>query len=472
MARRTKIVCTIGPETSSPDRLGELVEAGMNVARVNLSHGSHDDHRQVINELRSRTDCHGSPIGILADLSGPKIRLGEISGGPIRLQQGDTVALTAEPVLGSRERMPVSYEFLADDVQVGDSIMMNDGAVAAEVVEICDRDVVCQVLHSGEVSTHKGVNFPVTALRVPSLTEKDRLDLAMVLEADVDFVAMSFVRSADDMRVLRGLVKDFGSTAKIIAKIEKREALENFDEILDVSDGIMVARGDLGVETDLARVPIVQKDLIARAHGRGRPVITATQMLESMIHSAMPTRAEVTDVANAILDGTDAVMLSGETAVGRYPVQTVETMADIIEATETSGIGSQQIRRHADLGEFSYAEAIGHSVSQMSVNMTIDAIVVCTDSGSTALTAARFRPCAPIIAGTPWPEIARGLTISWGVIPVVISPLKSTDQMISEVSVAARRTGIVETGDCIVITAGVPFGGGGGTNLLMVQTLS
>ena len=472
MVRRTKIVCTIGPETASPDRLRALVDAGMGVARLNFSHGSHDDHRNVIHTLRDLSNECGSPVGILADLSGPKIRLGKVQGGPIAFETGDHVTFTDEEIVGTRTRIGVNYPHLSADVRVGDAIMMNDGVVAARVEAIVGHDVVCGIVSGGEVDSHKGVNFPLTPLRVASLTEKDRRDLAMALEEGVDFVAMSFVRCADDMRTLRGLVEATGSSAKLIAKIEKREALDSFDEILEASDGIMVARGDLGVETEIANVPIVQKDLISRTREHGKPVITATQMLESMIKSPMPTRAEVTDVANAILDGTDAVMLSGETAVGRYPLETVRTMSDVIRATESAGRAAPPTRRSVDRNDFSVSEAIGHSVAQISLDLSVAAVVVCTNSGSTARTAAKFRPQAPIIAGTPSHSVASQLTLSWGVIPVILPHLESTDQMVDEVSVAARGTGVVSAGDRIVITAGVPFGRTGGTNLLLVQTLS
>ncbi len=472
MIRRTKIVCTIGPQTSSPQRLRELVDAGMNVARLNFSHGTHDEHRNVIRTLRSLRDSYGSPIGIVADLSGPKIRLGEIPHGPVSVKQGDRVIFTSEQVDGTATRMGVSYPFLSEDVQVGDPILLADGEVVARVVEIRGREVVCEISDGGELSSHKGVNFPRTSLRIESLTDKDRKDLAMALEEQVDFVAMSFVRTADDMRALRSLVEQSGHPAKLIAKIEKREALDNIDRIVDESDGIMVARGDLGVETELARVPLVQKDLIARAREKARPVITATQMLESMIYHPMPTRAEVGDVANAILDGTDAVMLSGETAIGRYPVETVKMMAKVVTTAESVGEDRACFRRNADRGRFTVSESIAQSSAQMSRDLNAAAVVVCTDSGATARMVSRFRPPGPIIAGTPRPLVTRQLTLSWGVIPVTLEPLDSTDHLISETSAAARRTGVVNSGDQIVITAGVPFGKSGGTNLLLVQTLS
>lgn len=472
MIRRTKIVCTIGPQTSSPERLVQLVDAGMNVARLNFSHGTHAEHRAVIRALRSLNDRYGSPIGILADLCGPKIRLGKLPRGPISVQRGETITLTSDQTDPGSARLSVSYPFLSEDVRVGQPILIADGEVVANVVEIRGRDVLCEILAGGELSSHKGVNFPQTLLRIPSLTEKDQDDLAMALDECVDFVAMSFVRTPGDMRTLRGLVEESRHPATLIAKIEKREALENFDSILEASDGIMVARGDLGVETDLARVPLVQKDLIARAREKARPVITATQMLESMIQHPMPTRAEVADVANAILDGTDAVMLSGETAVGRYPIEAVRMMANVVAAAEGAADERTRLRRNADRTRLNVSESIAQSSAQMSRDLEAAAVVVCTDSGTTARLVSRFRPSAPIVAGTPRPVVARQLTLSWGVIPVLLETLHSTDHMISETSAAARRTGVVRSGDQIVITAGIPFGKAGGTNLLLVQTLS
>jgi len=443
----------------------------MDVARLNFSHGTQDEHRGVIRTLRRIADERGRPVGILADLAGPKIRIGEVPGGPITLVEGRTVTFTSEDVAGTAERLAITYPHLADDVRVGDPILLNDGAVAARVEALRGREVVCRIEAGGPIDSHKGVNFPGTSLRIPSLTDKDRADLAVALEEDVDFIALSFVRSADDIRGLRELVDAAHHPAKIIAKIEKREALEDFDAILEASDAIMVARGDLGVETDLARVPLVQKDLIARARMAARPVITATQMLESMIAEAMPTRAEVADVANAILDGTDAVMLSGETAIGQHPIHTVETMARIIDATEESGLCAVGSRHEHGARELTVSEAIGHSTAQVSTDLRVAAVVVCTDSGFTARAVARFRPRAPIIAGTPRADVVRQLTLSWGVTPVLLPALGSTDELIAEAAKAARGTGIVARGDRILITAGIPFGKTGGTNLLLVQTL-
>jgi len=444
----------------------------MNVARVNFSHGSHEDHRRVMGHVRSLADSFGSPIGILADLCGPKIRLGRVVDEPLELVEGDRVVLTSDDVDGSRERLSIGYEYLSRDVRRGDPIVMNDGAVTARVDDMRGADVHCTIEHGGEVGSHKGANFPATPLRVPSLTDKDRLDLEVALDAGADFVALSFVREADDIKTLRGLIEQHGHPAKIIAKIEKREALDNFDEILLESDGIMVARGDLGIETELAEVPFVQKDLISRARAMSRPVITATQMLESMVTNAIPTRAEVADVANAILDGTDAVMLSAETAIGRNPVATVDTMACIIRAAESSSVDRPVFQRGVDRRRFSVSEAIGHGTAQLCTDLDISAAVVYTTAGMTARTVARFRPMAPIIAGTHDPLVARQLTASWGVVSVALPELSSLDHMVREVSAAAVGTGVVCAGDQVVIAAGIPFGGTPHTNLLLVQSLS
>ena len=444
----------------------------MNVARVNLSHGTHAEHRQTIRTVASLKDVHGSPIGVMADLSGPKIRLGALSPEPISVRPGDRIFLTNEQTDGSAARLSVSYQFLAEDVRPGDPVVIADGDITARVVEIRGKEVLCEIVDGGELSSHKGVNFPNTSLRIKSLTDKDRADLAMAVEERVDFVAMSFVRSADDMIELRKLVGASGHPARLIAKIEKREALEDFASILDASDAIMIARGDLGVETELARVPIVQKDLIRRARRKAKPVITATQMLESMIRQPIPTRAEVADVANAIFDGTDAVMLSGETAVGQYPVEAVRMMAKVATTAEATLKDGVPGRRYSDRQSLSVSEAIAQSSAQASLELDAAAVVVCTDSGASARNVSRFRPFAPVIAGTPRPQVARHLTLSWGVVPITVETLRSTDHLIAEASAAARRTGIVKSGDTIVITAGIPFGKVGGTNLLLVQMLS
>jgi pyruvate kinase len=472
MPRRAKIVCTIGPRSSSPEVLRALVDAGMSVARLNMSHGTHDEHREVIQHLRQLRTAFGSPIGILADLSGPKIRVGKIAEGAINLSRGDEVLFTSDNVVGTSERISVSYPHLSEDVAVEDPILIADGAILARVVGIEGRQVRCRIEKGGRLTDHKGVNFPTTNLQVPSLTDKDRHDLQMVLAEDVDFVALSFVRHAEDIQTLRELIAKSEHSPRIIAKIEKPEALSGFDPILHTSDGIMIARGDLGVETELARVPMVQKDLIARTREAGKPVITATQMLESMVDSPIPTRAEVTDVANAILDGTDAVMLSEETAIGHYPVETVEMMSKIIDSTESSNEKKPPARRSADRDCFSVTEAIGQGSAQVAQELAVSAIIVSTSSGNTASTVARFRPDAPILAGTPSARIAGQLSLTWGVIPMLLPPVESTDQLIEESTTAAYKTGVVGSGDQVVFTAGIPFGVVGGTNLVLVKTLA
>ena len=443
----------------------------MNVARLNFSHGSHEGHAAVVGCLREISKECGKAVGILADLSGPKIRLGEIEGDFVRVERGDEIALTSEAVVGTASRATVSYAHLSQDARVGDPILIADGTIVARVVGLRGSDVVCRIEKGGRLSRHKGVNFPLTPLRVPSLTDKDREDLRLALEQKVDFVALSFVRQAEDIRELRRLIEQSDHRPMIVAKIEKQEALENFDAILEAADGVMIARGDLGVETQLARVPVVQKQLIRRTREAAKPVITATQMLESMVDHPMPTRAEVADVANAILDGTDAVMLSEETAIGEFPIETVQMMAEIIEQTEGSGGSSAGVRRAADREEFSVTDAIGNASAVMSHDLDVAAILVSTSSGSTARTVARFRPKAPILAGTPDRNVCGQLTLSWGVTPLLLPHADSTDQMIDDAIKAARGTSAVSSGDRVLITAGVPMGAGG-TNLLMVRTLA
>ncbi|HRS94629.1 MAG TPA: pyruvate kinase [Candidatus Latescibacteria bacterium] len=472
MIRRTKIVCTIGPQTASIEQLRALVDAGMNVARVNFSHGTHEGHRSVIRAVRALRGQYGEPVGVLADLSGPKIRLGKLPGGSCRVETGQTIILTCDTGGNCGDRFPINYPYLSEDVKVGDSVVMNDGDVSARVTEVRGGDVVCVVEDGGMLGDNKGVNFPDSALRVDAITEKDRRDVRFALEEKVDFLALSFVRRPEDIVSLRGLVAGGSHTPRIIAKIEKREALENFDAILAEADGIMVARGDLGLETELARVPMVQKDLIARARAAGKPVITATQMLESMIVNPVPTRAEVADVANAILDGTDAVMLSGETAVGRFPVDTVRMMARIAAATEAAHQPANGFRRNADRGVLNPSEAIGQSTAQMAWDLHVVAIVVCTDSGKTGRVVSRFRPAIPIVGATPNEEVARQLTLSWGVVPALLEPITSTDELIAHAFATVKGTGIAKDGDQVVITAGIPFGGGGMTNLLLVQQIA
>ena len=472
MVRRAKIVCTIGPGTSSRSRLKELVDAGMNVARLNFSHGTHDEHRQVAAHLRDISGECKQPIGILVDLSGPKIRLGEVEGDMFTVTRGDEIVLTSEPVVGTSSRISVSYPHLGEDVRIGDPILIADGTIRARVVALQEGDVVCRIEKGGKLSRHKGVNFPLTPLRVPSLTDKDRDDLNIALELGAEFIALSFVRHADDVKLLRTLVEQSDHQPMLVAKIEKQEALANFDAILDVADAIMIARGDLGVETDLARVPVVQKELIRRARTSAKPVITATQMLESMVDHPMPTRAEVADVANAILDGTDAVMLSEETAIGEYPIETVNMMSEIIGQTEASDDAAAGVRRAVDRQDFSVTEALGNAAAVISHDLDMSAILVSTATGRTARAVSRFRPNAPILAGTPNRTVARQLTLSWGVVPLLLPQVHSTDELVDEALAAANTTSLVAAGDRVLITAGVPFGTGEGTNLLMVRTLA
>jgi pyruvate kinase len=444
----------------------------MNIARVNFSHGTEEEHRTVIRAARALRGQYGEPVGVLADLAGPKIRLGHLDKGPRQVIEGEILVLTGDSCVEQGDKLPITYPRLSEDVRVGDALVMNEGDVSARVVEIRGADVVCVVEDGGELASDKGVNFPHSPLCVDAITEKDRADIRVAQEERVDFLALSFVRSAQDIALLRDLLAQGDHKPRVIAKIEKREALTNFDDILAAADGIMVARGDLGLETELARVPMVQKDLIARARAKGKPVITATQMLESMIKNAMPTRAEVADVANAILDGTDAVMLSGETAIGRYPVETVRMMANVVMATEACQTLQVSYRRIEDRGQFTLSEAISQSTAQIAWDLQPAAIVVCTDSGLTGRAVSRFRPSVPIVAATPHAEVARQLTLSWGVIPTLLEPITTTDDLIKHAFAAVVATNIAKRGEQVIITAGIPFGDASTTNLLLVQVIA
>ena len=472
--RNTKIVCTIGPATASAERVATLIESGMDLARLNLSHGTHALHRDVLGHIRSQAAKHGRQVGVLMDLAGPKIRLGEFDGGPVRLEVGQEFRLTTGGEAGGSNRASVTHSALADEVRPGEPILLNDGAVTLGVEAVENQDVVCVVRQGGVVDSHKGVNLPETELSVRALTKKDRLDVAFGVEERVDWIALSFVRSAEDVKDLKGLLSESSSDIPVMAKIERREALVNIEEIIEAADGIMVARGDLGVETDLAQVPMVQKQIIRLARSQGVPVVTATQMLESMIEHPQPTRAEVTDVATAILDGTDAVMLSAETAVGRFPVETVKMMSRLALATESSdettpaSAGRRSESRDSGSGS-PVTDAICHGTAQMVSDLGLAAVLTCTSTGYSARMMARFRPKAPIIAVTPSEVVGRRLTLSWGVRPVVSSPIESTDQMLADATQAALGSGMVNAGQQIAVLAGLPFGQSGKTNLVKVH---
>jgi len=467
--RRTKIVATIGPATSTPDVLRALIEAGTTTFRLNFSHGTHEDHQRSIRLIRQTSFELNQPVGILQDLQGPKIRLGRFEQGSIVLNKGDRFTLTSKHCLGNHEISSVTYEPLADEIPENSIILLDDGKVEM-VVESVDqeaRQLHCRVVVGGPLSNNKGVNFPGVYLSIKALTDKDKRDLMFGLDQGVDWVALSFVRNPQDVLEIKELISSAGKTVPVIVKIEKHEAIQEMDAILALSDGVMVARGDLGVELPAEDVPILQKRLIATANRLGIPVITATQMLDSMVHSPRPTRAEVSDVANAILDGTDAVMLSNETAVGKYPVQAVETMATIAVRIEQEKMG----RNLEDSGR-SIPNAISHAVGQIAEQLNAAAIMTLTKTGATARNVSKFRPQKPILAVTPHVDVARQLQLVWGVKPLLVLDLPSTGQTFQAALNVAQEKGLLQEGDLVVMTAGTLQGVSGSTDLIKVEVVT
>ncbi|MEN6440004.1 MAG: pyruvate kinase [Syntrophobacter sp.] len=469
--RRTKIVCTIGPRTNSSDRILQLINAGMDVARLNFSHGDHEAHRQTIRLIRALSRRAGKEVGILQDLGGPKIRLGDIKGNKKVLIHGEKVTLFAGQS-SEDDAIPVNYAEFVRDIEVGNVILLADGTVQLLAVEKQNEKVVCEVIVGGIVLSHKGVNLPLSHLSVKAFTDKDRADLELGMAEKVDFVALSFVRSLKDLEEIREVMNQAARPPMLIAKIEKPQAVENFEEILRAVDGVMVARGDLGVEMPLEEIPMIQKRIIRMTRQAGKPVITATQMLTSMLENPRPTRAEATDVANAILDGTDALMLSDETAMGNYPLEAVSTLDKIAKSTERYLKDIDFLKE--DVSEFLHTVPAGISRAAcfLARDLEASAIVASSSSGSTARLVARFRPLAPIIALTDRVEALRHLALSWGVIPHLVSSFLDTDQMFATARAWAIERGVAKAGDCLVITAGVPVGVSGTTNLLKVMEIT
>jgi pyruvate kinase len=467
--RKTKIVCTIGPVSNSETMLEKLMDAGMNVARLNFSHGSHEDHGKIIQRIRAITEKRGTPIAILQDLAGPKIRVGKFKNDTIVLKSGLTFVLTTEDVSGDQQKASITYSKLPEEVKINDRILLADGSIELRVLKTDAKNIICEVLVGGELSSHKGINVPGGTLSVEAFTEKDRVDLEFGLDHGVDYVAMSFVRRQEDILPVKEVMEEKKKFAPIIAKIEKHEALENLEGILQTVDGIMVARGDLAVETALERVPLVQKMLIHKCNQVGKPVITATQMLKSMVDNPRPTRAEANDVANAVLDGTDAVMLSEETTVGKYPVESVRTMTKIIEATESSEIAKRPSEHIESQQPTSIARAVSHASFEMAQDLKATAIFTPTQTGSTARIVASFRPLQPIIALSPDRHVVRCLNLVWGVYPILVEEYSNSDEMIEHAKTAALSTGLVKKGDMVVITAGTPVGEAGKTNLIKAE---
>lgn len=471
---RTKIVCTIGPASRSPEILRELVLAGMDVARINFSHGDRAQHEEDITRIRTVSAEVGRPVAILADLQGPKLRVGRMQEGGVTLEPGEEVILTIRPVIGHAGEIPVQYPDLPRVVEPGDRVLLDDGLLELEVIATDDEDITCRVITGGLLQSNKGMNLPRTAYSIPAITDKDREDLAFALEHGVDWIALSFVRQADEVLQLKEMIREqsaFGRPVPVIAKIEKPEAVENIDAIIAAADGIMVARGDLGIETAPEKVPMVQKMIIAHCNALGKPVITATQMLDSMIRNPRPTRAEASDVANAILDGTDAIMLSGETAVGKYPLLAVQTMVRIAQEAERSQWGSAD-RPLRECGPVSViAEAVSHASCETARDLNAAAIIAPTISGYTARVIARYRPACPIVAVTPSPIVQRQLALYWGVYPLLAKRTANTDEMVERAVRVAQEHGFVHEGDVVVITAGAAGSAPGTTNLMKVHII-
>ena len=467
--RRAKIVATLGPATGSRTRIQQLVEAGLDVARLNLSHGSYEEHKQRLDYVRLAAENTGRAVGVLADLQGPKIRTGRFSGGPVELSRGDVFTITINEVDGNSQRVGTTYKGLPGDVRVGDFLLVDDGKVALRATEVTDTDVVTEVVVPGVISNNKGINLPGVAVSVPALSEKDERDLRWALQVGVDLIALSFVRDAKDIQRVHEIMDEEGVRRPVIAKVEKPQAVENLDEIIDTFDGVMVARGDLGVELPLEEVPIVQKEAIEKCRRQAKPVIVATQVLESMIENPRPTRAEASDCANAVLDGADAVMLSGETSVGAWPIETVKTMSRIIESTETHGLD-----RVPPLGTTPHTKGGVITKAAVEVGNDLNCSYLCnfTTTGDSAQRMSRMRPRLPIIAFTPDPVVRQQLALVWGVHTVRMPKPKHTDELAVQVDDALLTDSDLGTeGDLVVIAAGSPQGVPGSTNALRVHRL-
>ena len=462
--KKTKIVCTLGPVSENEETLRELIKNGLNVCRLNFSHGSHEEHKGRMDLVKKLREELNMPTAILLDTKGPEIRTGKFDAPEVLLEEGQTFTITMKDVMGNKEMCTVSYKGLANDVKTGDTILIDDGLVGLTVKEVNGDDIVCEVQNSGIVKNHKGVNVPGVKVNLPAITEKDRSDIEFGIEQGIDFIAASFVRKVSDVLAIREILEENNAThIKIISKIENQEGVDNLDEIIEVSDGIMVARGDLGVEIPTEEVPVVQKLMIKKCNEAGKPVITATQMLDSMIRNPRPTRAEVTDVANAIYDGTDAIMLSGETAAGKYPVEAVKTMATIAKrAEETMRNRRTKINKSKNV-----TDAISYATCTTAMDLDARAILSSTASGHTARMVSKFRPDCPIIATTSDESVRRQLSLTWGVLPVMRNKSANTDQVIVNSIEAAKTAEYVNENDIVVITAG----GSETTNLIKVETV-
>lgn len=471
--KKTKIVCTLGPASNNEATLEKMLLAGMNVARLNFSHGDHEAHRKTINTFRAVRDRLGIPAAVLLDTKGPEIRLGTFENDSVILKDGQLFTLTPDEISGNDEKCSITYKKLATQVGAGTTILIDDGRVAMKVKELKGKDVICKVTHGGKISNRKGVNIPKTHLDLEYLSPADKKDLLFGIEMDVDYVAASFVRTAQDVIDLRNFLdNNGGSKIKIISKIENIEGIDNYKRIIQHSNGLMVARGDMGVEVNYAKLPGLQKKLIKECRKAGKIVITATQMLESMVASPTPTRAEITDVANAVFDGTSAVMLSSESAMGKYPVETVKVMAKIVKQAEKDAFeGGLYKALEWEMDTKDISSAIGHAACQASSDLHAKAILAITTSGNTAERMAKFRPYAPIVAPTPTVKTFHQLALSWGIYPSLTTFTNDWDELYSQAINGAKDLDIIKSGDKIVVTAGMPLHTTGATNLMRVETV-
>ncbi len=466
--RKTKIICTIGPASENEETLRELMLAGMNVARFNFSHGTHEEQKRKLTSVLKVSNELGLPVATLLDTKGPEIRLKDFENGKEQLVEGQTFTLTTEEMMGTNEKASITYKNLKNDVKVGMTILIDDGKIEMVIEKITDTDIVCRVINGGFVSNHKGINAPGAVLSMPYISDVDRADITFCAQMGYDFLAASFARSKEDILEVRKILDENNSKAKIIAKIENMQGIENVEEILEVSDGIMVARGDMGVEIPLEEVPVIQKAMIKKAVAQGKQVITATQMLESMISNPRPTRAETADVANAIYDGTTAIMLSGETAAGDYPIEAVTTMAKIAERAEQDIDYGGRMKKYDTADGVDITTAISHATCTTAMDLRAAAIITVTMSGFTADMISRYKPGCPIIGCSVNPRVCRQLNLSWGVAPLLIHKEETADDLFEEATKAAEKAGLVKKGDLVVLTAGVPLGMTGTTNMIRV----
>jgi pyruvate kinase len=463
-ARRAKIVCTLGPATSTYNMIEKLVHAGMDVARLNFSHGTHEDRARMVAAVRRASAHYEKPIGILADLQGPKIRTGKLVGGkPVRLRFGQRFTITTRNILGTEEGVSTTFRALPEAVHKGDRVLLNDGEVALRVISVHGQDVITQVENGGDIGEHKGINLPGVKLKIPSMTPKDRKDLVSAMAIGADYLAISFVRTAADVRAAKQAIARTGKDTPVISKLEKPEAIDNLDEILAISDGVMVARGDLGVEMSPEKVPVVQKQIILKARNALIPVITATQMLDSMQKNPRPTRAEASDVANAIFDGSDALMLSGESAAGLYPLESVMMMDRIIREAEAS---VTQLPRPARSGNLQINEVIAEAICHAAEELHLKVVAVFTEKGSSAGLVSKYRPRAPIVAFSPVQQTRRRLSLYWGVLPRSMGSVHDIDKLAATAEKRLLEEKLVKRGDIIGVVAGTPIGTTGSTNLM------